>query len=121
MTSSTLSIDKVVSGLLGWLSSVASFLAQPVLRIALALPFLRSGLTRWDGFLSLSPGTLYLFQEQFKLHIFGGLYGFPGLIYFSVKKITPINRLVNSGASTPLSLGGSWPWFLLGNLDTASC
>lgn len=76
-TRSLSAIDKLASGLLGRLSSIASVLAQPLLRIALALPFLRSGLTRWDGFLSLSPGTLYLFQEQFKLHIFGGLYGFP--------------------------------------------
>ena len=52
-------------------------LAPPVLRVALALPFLRSGLTRWDGFLSLSIGTQFLFEEQFKLHLFGGLYGFP--------------------------------------------
>ncbi len=56
---------------------MTTIIAPPVLRIALALPFLRSGLTRWDGFLSLSPGTLFLFEEQFKLHIFGGLIGFP--------------------------------------------
>jgi putative oxidoreductase len=46
-------------------------------RIALALPFLRSGRTRWDGFLSISPGTAYLFENQFKLHLFGQLYAFP--------------------------------------------
>ncbi len=51
--------------------------APPVARIALALPFLRSGFTRWDGFLSISPATDYLFEEQFKLHLFGRLYGFP--------------------------------------------
>lgn len=51
--------------------------APPVVRIALALPFLRSGLTRWDGFLQLSIGTQFLFEEQFKLHIFGNLFGFP--------------------------------------------
>ena len=51
--------------------------APPVARIALALPFLRSGLTRWDGFLQLSIGTQFLFEEQFKLHIFGNLFGFP--------------------------------------------
>jgi putative oxidoreductase len=56
---------------LGW------FLAPPILRIALALPFFRSGLTRWDGFLSISPATLYLFENQFKVHLFGGTYGFP--------------------------------------------
>jgi putative oxidoreductase len=59
------------------LEVAARFVAPPMLRIALALPFFRSGLTRWDGFLSLSPGTLYLFEEQFKLHIFGAQYGFP--------------------------------------------
>jgi putative oxidoreductase len=51
--------------------------APPVARIALALPFLRSGLTRWDGFLTLSPATTFLFEEQFKLHVFGGAYGLP--------------------------------------------
>ncbi|WP_420995044.1 DoxX family protein [Cupriavidus sp. 30B13] len=56
---------------LGWL------LAPPMLRIALALPFFRSGLTRWDGFLSISPATLFLFENQFKVHIFGGAYDFP--------------------------------------------
>jgi putative oxidoreductase len=59
------------------LKNVGTVLAPPVLRVALALPFFRSGLTRWDGFLSLSPGTIFLFEEQFKLHIFGRLYPFP--------------------------------------------
>lgn len=49
----------------------------PLARIALALPFLRSGLTRWDGFLSLSPATRYLFEEQFKLHLLGRSYALP--------------------------------------------
>ena len=40
-------------------------------------PFFRSGLTRWDGFLALSPSANYLFAEEFKLHIFGGEYGIP--------------------------------------------
>lgn len=52
-------------------------LAPPVLRVALALPFFRSGLTRWDGLLSISPATLFLFENQFKLHVFGGAYPFP--------------------------------------------
>ena len=41
------------------------------LRIALALPFYRSGLTKWDGFLSLSDSAVYLFTEEFRLHLFG--------------------------------------------------
>jgi putative oxidoreductase len=58
------------------LAVTALAVAPPLLRIALALPFLRSGLTRWDGF-SISFGTLYLFEEQFKLHILGGVYDLP--------------------------------------------
>jgi putative oxidoreductase len=63
--------------LLDRLALVGHFVAPPVLRIALAVPFFRSGLTRWDGFLSLSPSATYLFEEEFKLHIFGAEYGFP--------------------------------------------
>ncbi len=39
---------------LDWMATIAHLIAPPMLRIALALPFFRSGLTRWDGFLSLS-------------------------------------------------------------------
>ncbi len=66
-----------VGSVLAWIARAASAAAPVVARIALALPFLRSGLTRWDGFLSLSPATQYLFEEQFRLHLFGRLYGFP--------------------------------------------
>lgn len=59
------------------MQTVAWRVAPPLMRLALALPFLRSGRTRWDGFLSLSPSTLYLFENQFKLHLFGAAYGFP--------------------------------------------
>lgn len=64
-------------GPLTWIESAAWWLAPPLLRIALALPFFRSGLTRWDGFLSLSVATTYLFENQFRLHIFGAAYAFP--------------------------------------------
>jgi putative oxidoreductase len=62
---------------LQYLSWAALLLAQPVARIALALPFFRSGLTRWNGFPNLTPATTYLFEEEFKLHIFGGEYSIP--------------------------------------------
>jgi putative oxidoreductase len=55
----------------------ATVVAPPVLRLALAVPFFRSGLTKWDGFLSLSPSAVFLFEDEFKLHIFGGVYDFP--------------------------------------------
>lgn len=63
--------------LLDWLSRGAHMVAPPVLRVALALPFLRSGLTRWDGFLALAPSAAYLFEQEFKLHILGGEYAIP--------------------------------------------
>ena len=56
-----------------WLQS----LAMLALRFALAVPFYRSGLTKWDGFLSLSPKTSFLFENQFQLHILGSAYPFP--------------------------------------------
>jgi putative oxidoreductase len=62
---------------LALLAAAALPLAQPVLRIALALPFWRSGLTRWDGWFALKPTTAFLFEEQFKLHILGGEYPIP--------------------------------------------
>jgi putative oxidoreductase len=60
-----------------WLARVAVVVAPPVLRIALAVPFFKSGLTKWDGFLSLSPAATFLFEDEFKLHIFGQAYDFP--------------------------------------------
>jgi putative oxidoreductase len=59
------------------LQRVAYVLAPPALRIALAVPFFFSGLTKWDGFLSLSPSAAFLFEEEFKLHILGGVYDLP--------------------------------------------
>lgn len=52
-------------------------MAPPLLRVALAVPFFKSGLTKWDGFLSLSPAAVFLFEDEFKLHIFGKAYEFP--------------------------------------------
>lgn len=47
------------------------------LRIALAIPFYLSGLTKWDGFLRLSDNAIFLFQNEFKLHLFGSMVDFP--------------------------------------------
>ena len=70
-------VESLVHTLTGWLAWVALAAAPIALRLALAVPFFRSGLTRWAGFLQLSDSTVYLFEEEFKLHIFGGEYGFP--------------------------------------------
>ena len=59
------------------LARLGTLIAPPVARVALALPFLRSGFTRWDAFPNLTDATTYLFEEEFKLHIFGGEYAIP--------------------------------------------
>ncbi len=55
----------------------AQAVALLALRIALAVPFFRSGLTKWDGFLSLSDSADALFSDEFKLHILGAEYAYP--------------------------------------------
>ncbi|WP_245330373.1 DoxX family protein [Bradyrhizobium sp. AS23.2] len=70
-------VEDAVRDLVARLAQVALVVAPPVLRIALAVPFFKSGLTKWDGFLSLSPAASYLFEDEFKLHIFGHAYDFP--------------------------------------------
>lgn len=57
-------------------------LAQPsfvqlVLRFALAVPFWRSGILKWHGFLQLNDTAIDLFNDEFKLHLPGGPYPFP--------------------------------------------
>jgi putative oxidoreductase len=59
------------------LSRLTAPLAPPVLRMALAVPFFFSGLTKWDGFGHLSGGALYLFGTEFRLHILGAEYPYP--------------------------------------------
>ncbi len=60
-----------------WLASVPQSLPLLALRIALAVPFYKSGMTKWDGFLQLSGGAEFLFTSEFKLHILGQQYPYP--------------------------------------------
>jgi putative oxidoreductase len=53
------------------------WLTSAVLRVALAVPFYFSGLTKWDSFGKLSESAEFLFQDEFKLHIFGKLIDYP--------------------------------------------
>ena len=69
-------VETTVREVSGWLARLAEIVAPPVLRIALAVPFFKSGLTKWDGFLSLSPAAEFLFEDEFKLHILGQAYDF---------------------------------------------
>lgn len=59
------------------LAAVPSAVPLLALRVALAIPFWRSGLTKWDGFLNLSSGARYLFEQEFRLHIFGQAFAYP--------------------------------------------
>ena len=67
-------IARLTAALFGWLPMSLAMLA---LRFALAVPFWKSGMTKWDGFLTLSFGAQQLFVDEFKLHLFGGEYAFP--------------------------------------------
>ncbi|MGC0392911.1 hypothetical protein ABIF91_005297 [Bradyrhizobium sp. USDA 241] len=52
-------------------------LVQLVLRVALAVPFWRSGMLKWNGFLRLNDTAVTLFSNEFMLHLPGGPYHFP--------------------------------------------
>lgn len=77
MSSPIRSLDRIIHSLIGWLAWGAVFLAPPVARIALAVPFLKSGLTKWSGWFSIAPSADFLFESMFQLHLFGGTYSFP--------------------------------------------
>jgi putative oxidoreductase len=55
----------------------APWLVQLVMRLALAVPFWRSGILKWNGFLQLSDTAVTLFTDEFMLHLPGGPYHYP--------------------------------------------
>ena len=59
------------------------WLTQFVLRVALSVPFWRSGVLKWDGFLQLNDTAVLLFTQQFQLHLPGGPYAFPAPAAFA--------------------------------------
>jgi putative oxidoreductase len=61
----------------GVLTAIPPALPLILLRVALAVPFYRSGLTKWDGFLQLSNGAKFLFADEFRLHVFGSQIPYP--------------------------------------------
>ncbi len=56
---------------------VPEWLASLVLRFGIAIPFWKSGLTKWDSFGVLSETPVILFENEFMLHILGQEYSFP--------------------------------------------
>lgn len=77
-------------------------LVQLALRLALAVPFWKSGVLKWDGFLQLNPTAVLLFSSEFKLHLPGGPYPFPApaLVAFlagSAEIVLPILLVLGLG------------------------
>jgi putative oxidoreductase len=77
-------IDRLrpLAGLVEKASQIVRSIAQPsfamlLLRVALAVPFWRSGILKWDGFLQLNDTAVTLFTDEFMLHLPGGPYPFP--------------------------------------------
>ncbi|PDQ21199.1 hypothetical protein CN311_10165 [Mesorhizobium sanjuanii] len=84
-------------------------LTQLVLRCGLAVPFWRSGINKWDGFLQLNDVAVLLFSSEFKLHLPGGPYDYPApaLVAFasgSAEILLPI--LLVLGLATRLAAFG---------------
>jgi putative oxidoreductase len=52
-------------------------LVQLVMRLALAVPFWKSGILKWDGFGRLNDTAVTLFTDEFMLHLPGGPYHYP--------------------------------------------
>jgi putative oxidoreductase len=80
-----------ISGFIERVNAVIGAIAQPsltqlVLRFGLAIPFWRSGVNKWDGFLQLNDVAILLFSSEFKLHLPGGPYAYPapGVVAFVV-------------------------------------
>jgi putative oxidoreductase len=71
---SSAAIARLTSAVFGL---VPMSLALLVLRLTLARPFFASGLTRWDGWFTLSFGTKVLFSDEYRLHAFGSEFPFP--------------------------------------------
>src|SRR5687767_8422 len=100
-----------IGGLFKRVNSLIRAIAQPcltqlVLRFGLAVPFWRSGVNKWSGFLQLNDVAVLLFSTEFKLHLPGGPYDFPapGVMAFivgSAEILLPI--LLILGLATRLS------------------
>lgn len=93
------------------LGRLAAYVAPPLLRVALAVPFLKSGLTRWDMPFHLAPATLYLFEEEFQLHVFGHAYPFP-----APDTVALLTAVAELALPSLLLLGLATRWAALGLL-----
>jgi putative oxidoreductase len=86
-------------------------LTMLALRFALAVPFWRSGLTKWDGFLTVSFGAKQLFAEEFKLHILGAEIPYP-----APELVATVSAVAEVGLPVLLVLGFGARYAALGLL-----
>lgn len=77
MTNSIQTAHRAITAGEGLIAAIPSSIALFALRLAIAIPFWRSGMTKWDGFLNLSSGARYLFEQEFSLHVFGQALSYP--------------------------------------------
>ncbi|MGH6924734.1 MAG: DoxX family protein [Propylenella sp.] len=92
-----LRLDRLVQ----WIAAPSS--VQLALRIALSVPFWRSGVKKWDGLLQLNDTAVFLFSDEFKLHLPGGPYDFPApavtaFLAGSAEVLLPILLVLGLGA-----------------------
>jgi putative oxidoreductase len=59
------------------------WLMQLLLRVALSVPFWKSGILKWESFLVLNDTAVLLFADAFQLHLPGGPYPFPAPAVFA--------------------------------------
>lgn len=71
------SLVALVTRLDGLIARMSPTLVSLGLRFALAFPFFRSGLTKWEAPFVLSGGAKFLFTEEFRLHLFGAEVPYP--------------------------------------------
>ncbi|NUZ06790.1 DoxX family protein [Piscinibacter koreensis] len=76
-------------------------LVQLLLRLALAVPFFKSGLLKWNGVLRLNDNAVALF-ESFELHLPGGPYAYPApavmaFIAASFEVLLPVLLVIGLG------------------------
>ena len=73
--STVATLAKKASGLVQ--AAAMPSLVQFVMRVALAVPFWRSGILKWSGFLKLSDTAVTLFTDEFMIHLPGGPFHYP--------------------------------------------
>src|SRR5277367_4685204 len=77
-------IGLLAGRLIGIIRTIAQpSLVQLVMRVALSVPFWRSGINKWDGFLQLKDTTVLLFSDEFMLYLPGGPYHYPAPAVFA--------------------------------------